>query len=31
MLYTANINRIIGFHDTVDDAVSAFAAKTGTP
>jgi len=30
MLYTANINRIIGFHDSVEDAVAAFAAKTGT-
>jgi anti-sigma B factor antagonist len=29
MLYTANIHRVIGFHDTLDEAVAAFVAKTG--
>jgi len=29
MLYTANIPRIIAFHETLEDAVAAMSPKTG--
>jgi anti-sigma B factor antagonist len=31
MLYTANIPRIIAFHETLEDALAAMSPKTGPP